>query len=131
MGRKAKPENCEHPAKALTTQPSFGHTMCARCDTDLTPSVRHFEWKHSERITLSQGERVVIRGDGPGRPAFQGRFEWAEEFPSGMAYMISELQTYKVDKTHYEGVAALRFIRPEFVKRAPGLRDRQAREESE
>lgn len=129
MPRKAQPEKCTHPRKALKT-PSFGHLECGRCDADLTDEKRHFEWRHSERIVLAQGDRVAVSSS-PHGSAFQGVFQYAEECPSGIAYAIIEKQRYQSGGTTYEGPAAVRFIRPEYVRRAPGVRDRKRRGEVE
>jgi hypothetical protein len=126
---KANPENCPHPFKAWST-PKFGHLACGRCGTDITDPARSFEIKHSERVTLTQGDRVAVRGDGPARPAFQGVFHWSETFESGVAYMIGEFQTYKHDGKTYQGIAGWYLVRPERVRQAPGVRERNKREEA-
>ena len=124
---KANPERCAHPTVKHTT-PSFGRTTCSRCDADLTPPQRRFTVRHSERVTLTQGDRVAVRS-GPHGAAFQGVFHWVEKFPSGLAYCIAERQTFKHEGKTFEETAAFRFIRPEYVRQAPGVRDRKAREE--
>ena len=129
---KADPENCPHPLKRHRTAPHFGATQCGRCDADLTPENRSFVVQHSERVTLRTGDLVRVSGghSGGSGVAFTGQFQYAEDGPSGRAYMVGEIQKYQVDKTWHRGIAAWRTVRPEHVRQAPGVRDRKAREEA-
>lgn len=132
MGRKANADNCPHPATRLST-PSFGRTKCDRCDADITAGNRSFEWRHSPRVTLSQGDRIHVKA-GPHGAAFKGTFQWAETGDKvPVAYCVVEKQKYQdpKDKRWYEGSAAVRFIRPEYVRRDDGVRVRNAREQAE
>lgn len=129
---KAKPENCEHPATKLATSPSFGHTLCTRCDTDLTESNRRFEYRAGERTTFKQGDRVHVKGTQL-MPAYKGTFQWAVVDADGVAqvYCVCEKQVYKPEgsKVSVEGTAAVRWPDPELVRHDNGLRQRRQREE--
>lgn len=126
---RARQETCTHPFKRLE-RVSYGRYRCTRCDSDLTPTGRLFEVKHSERVTLACGDRIAVSRE-HSSGAFQGVFLWAEDFPSGRAYHVAELQRWTHEGKLREDWAAHRFVDPEHVRQAPGVRDRKAREEAQ
>lgn len=127
---KAKPENCTHPSKSKE-RVSYGRYRCARCGTDVTPAGRTFEIRHSERVVLTHGDRVVVSREHHGG-SFQGIFLWSEESKSGRHYLIAETQTWRPEPKSplREDWAAIRHVQPAHVRQAPGVRDRKAREEA-
>lgn len=128
---KANPEKCPHPSDKRRSGPLYGQLQCGRCNADLTTPARTFEVRHSERVTLAPGERVRVSGSPEHGAAFTGIFLFAEAFSNGDRYLIAELQWLHDTggKRIREGWAAQRLIHPQYVNRAPGVRDRQAREE--
>jgi hypothetical protein len=88
-----------------------------------------FEVRHSERVSLQYGDRVAVNSQHHSG-SFQGIFLWAEDFKSGRAYLVAETQMWKHEGKMREDWAAIRHVRPECVRQAPGVRDRKAREES-
>lgn len=124
----AKQETCPHPRKQRERL-AYGRYRCARCDVNLTPSGRCFEVRHSERVVLTFGDRIAVNSQYHGG-AFQGIFLWSEDYPSGRAYTIAEVQMWKHEGRMREDWAALRVVRPEYVRQAPGVRDRKKREET-
>ncbi len=124
----ANQETCPHPFKRHE-RVAYGRSRCARCGADLTPPGRTFEIRHSERVTLAHGDRVAVNGQHAAGP-FQGVFLWAETFESGLAYCIAELQQWRHEGKLREDWAAHRWVRPEYVRQAPGVRDRKNREEA-
>ena len=128
---KAKPETCTHPASKLATLPSFGHTQCTRCDADLTPGDRRFEWRAGERTTFSQGDRVHVKGTAI-MPAYKGTFQWADvRRGAAVIYCVCEKQMYQPEgsKLWHEGTAAVRWPLAELVRHDDGVRTRRKREE--
>jgi hypothetical protein len=124
----ANPATCAHPLKRCET-PSFGQLRCKRCDTDLTDPARSFEHRAGERTTFRQGDRVHVKAGEHGT-SFKGVWHWVETFSSGLAYCVAERQLYQLDKSWHEGTAAVRFVRPEYVRHDDGVRSRRRREES-
>ena len=125
---KARADTCHHPVKRHATLPSFGHTLCQRCDTDITPESRSFEYKAGERTTFRQGDRVHVKSH-DAIASFKGIFQWASEESSGVVLVICEQQTFKDGSRWVEATAAVRHIRPEYVRHDDGVRGRRAREE--
>jgi len=125
---KAKPETCPHPVRKWRTAPSFGHTLCTRCDADITPAVRAFKVRAGERTTFEQGDRVHVRAYGT-NPAYKGTFQWAE----GDWAVICEKQLYKdgegKNARTVEGTAAIRHVPLEHIRHDAGVRARRRREE--
>lgn len=120
---RANQETCPHPWKSRE-RTAYGRYRCARCDTDLTPPERIFEVRHSERVTLACGDRIAVNSlyhSG----AFQGVFLWAEHG----VYHVVELHRWTHEGKAREDWAQHRWVRPEYVRQAPGVRDRKAREE--
>jgi hypothetical protein len=133
---KANQETCPHPATKLATVPSFGHTQCLRCDADLTPSNRSFDYRAAERTTFTQGDRVHVKGTAI-MPSYKGTFQWAECDADGVAqvYCVCEKQLYKEGDgpkaRTVEGTAAIRWPHPDLVRHDDGVRTRRAREEEQ
>ncbi len=125
---RANQETCPHPVKSLE-RVAYGRYRCSRCDANLTPIERIFEVRHSERVMLSYGDRIAVNSQHHSG-SFQGIFLWAEDFPSGRAYVVAETQLWKHEGKTREDWAAIRQVKPEYVRQAPGVRDRKAREEN-
>lgn len=130
VGRKAKDQDaCPHPF-TKHVKLAYGHYKCGRCDKDLLPEGRELEHRHSPRVVLKQGDRIHVKTGDHG-PAFKGVFLYAQTHPSGLAYTVAEKQHYKDGKLWREGTAAIRTVRPEFVRRDDGVRARKRRAEQE
>lgn len=124
---KTKPENCLHPWKSRE-RISYGRYKCGKCDTDLTPPERRFEIRHSERVLLTHGDRIAVSRDHESG-SFQGLFLWAEECSKGVYYHVVELQRWTHEGRLREDWAQHRWVHPDHVRQAPGVRDRKQREE--
>lgn len=124
MGR-ARAENCTHPSKRRE-RTAYGRYACGRCGTDTTPTGRIFEVRHSDRVTLCYGDRVAVSRECHSG-GFQGLFLWAEQGLDGVIYHVVELHRWRHEGVTREDWAQHRFISPEYVRRAPGVRDREAR----
>lgn len=119
---------CDHPLRKRST-PRFGHLLCLRCKTDLTPAARIFTVRVGERTTFTQGDRVHVKAYGSNH-SYKGVFQWAGESAThGLCFVICEKQTYKPEgsKVTLEGTAAIRTVPVEYVRHDAGVRTRRRR----
>jgi hypothetical protein len=124
------PATCPHPFKKWETV-RFGLVTCKRCGGIVQGEGRSFEWRHSERVTLKQGDRVHVRAAGS-QHAFKGTFQWAEPDGDGVVYTVCEKQLYKLEAKGpwFEGTQAVRTVAAERVRQDDGVRARRKREEA-
>lgn len=120
---------CQHPF-TKREKLAYGHERCRKCKADLLPPGRELTYRHSPRVTLTQGDRIHVKSAGGSQHSFKGVFLYKEVTKSGTWYVVAERQMWQEGKVWHEGTQAIRTVDPERVRRDDGFRARKRREEA-